>query len=918
MPLVVLPVSRSSRWSRYTSAAVSGRDTLDSSGPDPARGSDGRGGPSAAGRPAAKFVNGLRSGTSAWIASFLGTSTTNKKTDGRAGRSAPGKAPATTAGTDIRPSTELRLVPVAVCAWAGAAAAIRLPGPVTLVGAAAAGLLLLLFLLVAWRGPRLGHRSGTAAALAPLAVLVLVASSAGSAAASRTAGPAGAAVAEEASITGEFVASGDARAAAADRFSGKPRYLLEAELRSFTRAGERSAAALPVLIIGDESYADIHLGDRLTTAGTLHASEPGDRTAALLRASRAPAIQPAGGLAGLATGLRTGFADRARTLGASDAAGLLPGMVLGDRSAAPPDLTMAMQDTGLTHLTAVSGANCSYLLAFIFLLSRLVRLPRGWAAAAAILALAGFVLVVRPDASVLRAAVMGSIGTAAILSGRGKVPAALLCLCATVLLVVDPWLSGSYAFILSVCATAGLIFLGPQLTAGLARFLPQPVAVLTAVPLAAQVACSPVLILLQPNLPAYSLPANIAAAPVVPFVTIVGMGAVLVGYLFPPLDYPLLLASGAGAGWVAGVARFFAQAPGALLPWLPGPVGAAAMAAAAALLAFGIIRLGRPPGDPDPDRARNRGRTSSTSAAPGREPTRHRGRRFAAAASAAIVVLVLAVVFIRLVQPDPSGQNWVAAACDVGQGDALAVRTGPHSAMLIDAGPDPPALDSCLDRLDVRTIDLLVISHVHTDHYAGAGAAGDGRKVQALAFSSAVTGIPPEIAELSKDLGVRPERLNKGGHGEFGGVRWEVLWPPATGAAAEPAGSTADLTENDSSAVLLVRTSGLNLLFTGDIEEDAARQMLRSSPELRAEPVHVLKVAHHGARNSGRALPEELRPLLALISVGEENTYGHPAAETLGRLESAGAEVARTDQLGSFILHIQGERLLVSPFAAGW
>ncbi|MER2135574.1 MAG: ComEC/Rec2 family competence protein [Arthrobacter sp.] len=843
-------------------------------------------------------------------------------------------------------------MPVAVCAWASAAAAIRLPGPVSLVAAALGGMVVLLLLLVSRRSRRpLQFRQQAAAVLAPLAVLVLVVSSAGSAVAYRTAGAAGEAVASGASITGEFVATSDARAAAADRFSGKPRYLLEAQLRSFTLAGERSPARLPVLIIGSDAYAGIHLGDTFTTAGALSASEPGDRTAAVLHSSRAPAVEPADGLPAFATELRTGFAGRAQELGATDAAGLLPGMVLGDRSTAPPELTTAMQDTGLTHLTAVSGANCSYLLAFVFLLSRLVRLPRGAAAAVAVLVLAGFVLVVRPDASVLRAAVMGTIGTAAVLTGRGKVPAALLCLCATVLLVVDPWLSGSYAFILSVCATAGLIFLGPRLSAGLARFLPHPVAVLTAVPLAAQLACSPVLVLLQPNLPAYSLPANIAAAPVVPFVTIAGMAAVLLGYLAPPLDYPLLLTAGMGSGWVAGVARFFAQAPGALLPWLSGPAGAAAMAVAAAVLAGCIIRLGRPRPDPKlPGESAGMGRGAKARASargrlmgPGRGlrgggSRQGRAARVAVISLAAALTVMLGAVALRLLHPDPGPRDWIAAACDVGQGDALAVRTGPEAAILIDAGPDAPALDTCLDRLGIGTIELLVITHVHEDHYAGASAAADGREVKSLAFSSAEPGIPAEISGLAADLDVHPERLGRGGRGELGGVRWDVLWPPAWSGGASRAdvpvpsvsprgadasgptelpGTVPGLTENDASAVLLIRAAGMNLLFTGDLEEDAALQMLRSSPELRTEAVHVLKVAHHGARNSGRALPEELRPLLALISVGKENTYGHPAAETLQNLESAGAQVARTDQLGSFILHVDAGKLVVSRLGRG-
>lgn len=912
-------MARQSRWARYTATATDGRSTAagqrangaveEKHGPSGARSRD---------RSRSRPSHGLSTVLAAMIrqlaASFSRRDTRDR---GRSGGAA---------GAGPVPPTELRLVPVAVCAWASAAAAVRLPGTASLLAAAAGGVLLLLLLLVSWRKRPLRVRSPAAAALVPLAVLVLVASSAGAAVVSRASGPAGKAVSSGASITGELVAGTDARPASADRFSGEPRYLLEAQLRSFTHAGEHHPARLPVLVIGGEAYADIHLGDTFTTAGTLGASKPGERTAAVLRAARTPDVQPAEGLPALATDLRTGFAGRAQVLGASDAANLLPGMVLGDRSTAPPDLTKAMQDTGLTHLTAVSGANCSYLLAFVFLMSRLVRLPRGAAAAAALLVLAGFVLVVRPDASVLRAAVMGSIGTAAVLTGRGKVPAALLCLCATVLLAVDPWLSGSYAFILSVCATAGLIFLGPRLTAGLGRFLPQPLAVLTAVPLAAQVACAPVLILLQPNLPAYSLPANIAAAPVVPFVTIAGMAAVLLGYFVPPLDLPFLFGAAAGSGWVAGIARFLAQAPGALLPWLPGPAGAAAMAGAAALLTLGVMRLGRVRHGPDGKTVPGgqEGRSIAVSARAGRGTRRFgavRGSRtaFWAALAGLVLAVVLAASALCLIQPHAANREWIAAACDVGQGDALAVRTGPEAAIVIDAGPDPPALDACLDRLGIRTVELLVITHVHADHYAGAPAAGDGRTVESLAFSSSEPGLPAEISELADGFGVRPQRLVKGGHGEHGGVRWNVLWPPAEGSPGVSGNDTpGGLTENDASAVLLVRAAGMNLLFTGDLEEDAARQMLRSSPELRTGTVHVLKVAHHGARNSGGLLPAELRPPLALISVGKENTYGHPAPETIKSLGLAGSRIARTDQLGSFFLHLEDGRLLVSGLGSGF
>lgn len=810
---------------------------------------------------------------------------------------------------------------------------IRIPAAAAFLAAGTGTVLLLVLGAVVLLRHSGAERRAAAACVAPLAVVVLVAAAAGTSLLHRTSGPVHDAIAGQSVISGEFRATGDARAGAPDRFSGEIRYLVSARLESFSLGGLRSTAEAPVLVIGGHAYADLRLGDRFSTSGTLSATQAGDPAAAVLRAGRSPAVIPAEGVYGTASDLRENFTERSKELGQSDASGLLPGMVLGDRAALAEDLAAAMKDTGLTHLTAVSGANCSYLLAFVFLAARLLRLPRFWAAAAGLTVLAAFVLVVRPDPSVLRAAVMGSIGTAAVLTGRGKVPTALLCLCTTVLLAIDPWLSGSYAFILSVCATAGLIVLGPRFAASLERVLPQPLAVLTAVPMAAQVACAPVLILLQPHVPLYSVPANIAAAPVVPMVTIVGMAAVILASVLPPLAFLPLWTAGAGAGWVAAVARFFADAPGALLPWVPGAVGAVLMAAASAVLAGGILLLGRrkegePPVEPEPSTARGSGSGNENTS--GRSSGRGRGnrswRKRWLTAGAAVLLAGAALVWWRPGQRTPAAGDWAAAACDVGQGDAMVIRTGPAAAIVIDAGPDPEALDRCLDGLRIETVDLLVISHVHADHYAGAEATGDGRQVHGLAFSSAETDLPREIDSLAAGLGLEPQRLHRGMHGETGDVQWQVLWPPADGSPAAPgtgtgtesgAGTSGETNENDASAVLLLQTGGLTFLFTGDIEEDAAVRLLQSTPALRDTRIDVLKVAHHGARNGGAELPRAVRPKLALISVGAENTYGHPSRDTLQTLESVGALVARTDLLGTYTLRTDGKRLIVERLLGG-
>lgn len=925
-PVVEARRGRTARWDRYAAAAIRGSV------------------PPAAG-PAGRSRHGAAA----------------PKTAGR--RTAPGAAaagllqrlrdrvPEAPPELQLHPLLELRLVPVAAAAWAAAALAVRSDSgsDATIAGIALGGTAIVLLVLAALparrqavqrfrmirpclplRTPAPGKAPAPLTTLAracaaPLAAAALVSLCAGVLLTERTAGPVGAAISRGATITGELRAVTDARSAAADRFSGRSRYLVEAVLEEATSGGHRFDAAATVLVLGGSGYEDVQLGDTFSAAGTLGATGPGERSVAVLYANGEPDVVPAGGWLGQTARIRTAFAAAAQQhAGAygNDAAGLLPGMALGDRSTLDASLETAMKNTGLTHIVAVSGANCGFLLAFVFLLARAAHLPRGAAAAAGILALLGFVLVVRPDASVLRAAVMGSLGTLAVLSGRGKIPAALLCLSITVLLAVDPWLSGSYAFILSVLATAGLILLGPRLTKVLSRYLPWPLAAALAVPLAAQFFCSPVLVLLQPQVPVFSLAANVAVAPVVPLVTVAGMAAAVLTATVPLPGIPFLLAAGAGAAWTAAVARFFDGLPGSLLPWPGGAPGALLMAAAAAAGVWLLWRAESGRRETRTDGSTGPGQRAGRSGRTGRSDRSRRSRHRTAAAALVLLLLPPGTMAVReRLQPGPLPEGWTAAACDVGQGDGLVVRTGPGQAMVVDAGPDPDDMDRCLTRLGIETVDLFILSHAHLDHYGGAAGVLRGRRVSRIAYSTAEPELAGPLQKIFTDSGAELVRLTAGMSGTAGDAGWEVLWPPADSVQA---------TENDASAVVLVtvsRGSGsepepeaepdsetppLSLLLTGDIEDAAAARLLARNPRLAAGGVDVLKVPHHGARNGGTALIEDLTPSLALISVGADNEYGHPAPSILSSLQDTGTAIARTDLLGSVSLTVEGTTLKVS------
>ncbi|THJ67086.1 MBL fold metallo-hydrolase [Arthrobacter echini] len=593
-------------------------------------------------------------------------------------------------------------------------------------------------------------------------------------------------------------------------------------------------------------------------------------------------------------------------------------MALGDRTGMDPALAEAMRTTGLTHLTAVSGANCSYVVGFAYLGLRTIRVPRLVAALGAVVALVCFVMLVGPEPSVLRAAVMGSIGVAAVLSGRGKVSLTVLLVSVIALLAADPWLCVSFAFILSVLATLGLITAGPMVVRVLERIMPRFIAQLLAIPLTAQMFCTPVLVLLQPTLPLYSLPANVLASPVVPGITLLGMLAVLALVAAPALAHPLITAAHWGTRWVAGVSDVLSTAPAASLPWPTGAAGTVAAVLGAVLLLLLLARYetaarrGSPAGSTEEEDPRLRPPSaSSLRLRGGRRPTGRAGpprrvgpgaRPFARSLVRPVAIAVAVCIAGGLVlvgRSAPPEARWILTMCDVGQGDGIVVRTTEGHALVVDVGPDPEAIDHCLDTLGIQVIDALVISHLHEDHYGGIEGAVRDRTVSALYYSTGESSLPGVLADAAGSAGVAVTRLTDTTELDLPPLAVDVLWA---------GGHTAGTEENDSSAVLeiLVPTSErpISVLLLGDLEEQAAATLLAEQPDLAGSTVDVLKIAHHGARNGGTALIEALRPRLALISVGSDNGYGHPHAATLEALDSVGTATARTDQLGSFTLDV--------------
>ena len=524
-------------------------------------------------------------------------------------------------GDDVRvasdpgPRLDLRLVPSAVLAWTAALAGNHLP-PAWTSGVAVfllAGAVLLLVVgrrtpalrtarnlgtvrtgrrLRAGRTPRTGRRS-LAAALS-LACLLGAAAAAHTLTASAarsslpvTGGPGGTALANLV-VTGEAkeVRAGGGRA---------ERWILGAELLELAADGKLYRPATRILVVGDAGWREPRTGEQIRAAGKLVPARPGQVETAVFTASTRPlpaqgSLQhtaraatrefPGAGpgtVPDWAAAMRERYRGAAAQLG-GDPAGLLPGMVIGDTEGMDEGLVAAMRDTGTTHLTAVSGANCSLILGLLIVLARSCRLGRAAAAAVALGGLGGFVWLVGPEPSVLRAAVMGGIGLLAISSGRPGRSLGFLCLAVAVLIVGEPSLAGSPGFLLSVLATLGIVLLARPLMARAPEWLPRPVGAALAVPLSAQLFCAPVIVGLQPQFTVFSLLANVVMAPFVAPVTVFGTLAVPVLAVHEGAATVFLRAAAVCAGAIAAIARFLAGLPGAVLPWPEGGWGMVTMA----------------------------------------------------------------------------------------------------------------------------------------------------------------------------------------------------------------------------------------------------------------------------------------------------------------------------------------------------
>ncbi len=655
------------------------------------------------------------------------------------------------------------------------------------------------------------------------------------------------------------------------------------------RAGGRVAVRIQtgdgrLAVEAVEPVPDLPIGHEVVALGTIRTPAPWEagylERYGIHEVLQARRVALTGGRRGGLAAITDRVRDRAEVaLGRGTPApeeALLRGFLLGEDDRIDPAAVDDFKRSGLAHLLAVSGDTVMLLGLLTVAVLSLAGVPLRARLVCVLALIVLYVPVTGAGPSIQRAGIMGATGVVAALAGRPRSRWYAVLLAAFLTLGLNPRTSADIGWQLSFAAVIGILLWaarfrdlllepGPPRAMGGRRLLAEG----AGVTVSATIATAPLMASAFDSVSIASLPANILALPAVAPMMWLGMLSCVAGQVRVVPVEPLTWLAGLLAAYVAQVAHWLGSPSWARLNLrLDGPA-----AVAAAYLALGLgawVGLAWT--------ARRRELRGSPPAF----------RAMLAAAAVALLGIGVAPLVAPGSDPVQAAPGLRVSVLDVGQGDAILLDPVDGDPVLVDGGPPGDDLRAKLQREGVSRIAAAVVTHDQADHVGGIEELLGVLPIHRLLYAQPSRG----FLGPARAAGVRARSIAEGASVVSGSLRLQVLWPPRS-----LLGDPAPDDPNTEAVVLVARWHRFSILLTADAEAEAV--------PIEPGPVDVLKVAHHGSDDAGLGpLLDRASPHLAVISVGEDNPYGHPTAKTISTLAEHRVPTLRTDSDGEVTIDV--------------